>query len=514
MHKTSKLVSLVAPPSLRGMMWWTWHAGGRLEAAGGGAVPVPGDDGAAQVRRDRVGRLADVQGQADRPGGRGELAGAQPGREAVRARTAARPRSPRSGRVPGGGPGPGSPRRTRRRSDGAAAGVRGCRCRGSPLPGSRRRAMPLPVPPPGRVSRAVSRSSRSWSTCPVTIGTMVASHSAPGTAAGPGSTGAGALAPPSGVRRGHSRSRQPAPCHQLAGLAAGPLPGSALPGSPPVPGRPGSPACRLTGRAGPLGRVVPGRVGRAGLRAGPAHAAEQVIQAHVDLDLGGLPGPVRHHPGRDQPPARLLQRVVVTLPDGAGVLGPRLLAQGIQDGLERLGAAPGQVTIQAARAAQGGPHPAPAGPRTPAPPPRPPAQPPPHLPRQRLQVRQLRAPAAAASKITSASSRAATGSGSVQSQTCRAHDAERAPAPARRGPPGEGEPPHPPDRRRTRAAGDPGLPPQPRPRRPLTVIGVPALGRRTPTAPPTGPPPAPTPPAPEPAGTPPAPPPEPTPHPQ
>ena len=57
--------------------------GGRHIAAGGGAVPVPGDDGAAQVRRDQVGDGADVQGQADRPGGPGQRPGAEPGREAA-----------------------------------------------------------------------------------------------------------------------------------------------------------------------------------------------------------------------------------------------------------------------------------------------------------------------------------------------------------------------------------------------------------------------------------------------
>src|SRR5258708_10336358 len=60
--------------------------GGGLVAAGGGAVLVPGDDGAAQVRRDEVGDRADVQGQADRRGGPGQGAGAEPGRQAARPR--------------------------------------------------------------------------------------------------------------------------------------------------------------------------------------------------------------------------------------------------------------------------------------------------------------------------------------------------------------------------------------------------------------------------------------------
>lgn len=54
---------------------------GRGEAAGGGAVLVPEDHGAAQVRGDGVGGGADIQGQADAGGWRGEGAGAQHRRE-------------------------------------------------------------------------------------------------------------------------------------------------------------------------------------------------------------------------------------------------------------------------------------------------------------------------------------------------------------------------------------------------------------------------------------------------
>jgi hypothetical protein len=49
---------------------------GRLAAAGGGAVPVAGDDRPPLVRRDGVGDLADVKRQADRWG---KLRGEQPG---------------------------------------------------------------------------------------------------------------------------------------------------------------------------------------------------------------------------------------------------------------------------------------------------------------------------------------------------------------------------------------------------------------------------------------------------
>ena len=51
--------------------------GRRLEAAGGGAVAVAEDHGAAQVGRDGVGGGSEVQGQADGGGGAGQVAGAQ-----------------------------------------------------------------------------------------------------------------------------------------------------------------------------------------------------------------------------------------------------------------------------------------------------------------------------------------------------------------------------------------------------------------------------------------------------
>ncbi len=111
----------------------------------------------------------------------------------------------------------------------------------------------------------------------------------------------------------------------------------------------------------------------------------------MELDLGGLPGPVGNEPGGDYPPARLLQSIVVTLPDRAGVFRAGFLAQGVQDRLDRLRAALGQVAVQPAGAAQGGPQPdlpvlepglAVTGVR---------AQALPHLRGQRAQVRQLRA---------------------------------------------------------------------------------------------------------------------------
>ena len=99
---------------------------------------------------------------------------------------------------------------------------------------------------------------------------------------------------------------------------------------------------RVTVRAGP-GRRPPPTPPRA---AGPAVQAAELIQAHVQLDLGGLPGPVRHAPGGDQPPARLLQRVVTALPHRPGVLGPGLLPQRVQHRAQRRGALRRQVPGQ------------------------------------------------------------------------------------------------------------------------------------------------------------------------
>src|ERR1022692_439168 len=78
-HRGRQLVRLVVPSWLRGMMWWTWQAGG------GWSQP-----GAAQcrsrvmmARRDDVGDGAGVQGQADRGGGVGQGGGAEPGGQAA-----------------------------------------------------------------------------------------------------------------------------------------------------------------------------------------------------------------------------------------------------------------------------------------------------------------------------------------------------------------------------------------------------------------------------------------------
>ena len=82
--------------------------------------------------------------------------------------------------------------------------------------------------------------------------------------------------------------------------------------------------------------------------------AVEFFEGDVELDLGGLSGPVGEAVAGDQPPAGLLERIVIPLPLGPGVLRPGFLSQRVQDGLHRFGAAGGQVAVEPAGAAQGG----------------------------------------------------------------------------------------------------------------------------------------------------------------
>ncbi len=74
----------------------------------------------------------------------------------------------------------------------------------------------------------------------------------------------------------------------------------------------------------------------------------------MQLQPDRLPGPLGQAPRAEQPPARLLERVVVALLHGAGVLGTHLLAQGVQHRLQRGGAPGGQVPGDPPGAAEGG----------------------------------------------------------------------------------------------------------------------------------------------------------------
>src|SRR5579871_2438223 len=80
----------------------------------------------------------------------------------------------------------------------------------------------------------------------------------------------------------------------------------------------------------------------------------EFTEIDVELDLGGLPGPVGEPAGGDEPAAGFFQGVVVALPLGAGVLGPGFLAERVQDGLDGLGAAGGEVAVEAPGSAEGG----------------------------------------------------------------------------------------------------------------------------------------------------------------
>jgi hypothetical protein len=71
-------------------------------------------------------------------------------------------------------------------------------------------------------------------------------------------------------------------------------------------------------------RRTPGRPRR--FRIGGAVQAAQLIQRHVQQDLGGLAGAVWQAPGGDQPPARFLQPVMITLPPAPDVFGAGFLA--------------------------------------------------------------------------------------------------------------------------------------------------------------------------------------------
>ncbi len=71
----------------------------------------------------------------------------------------------------------------------------------------------------------------------------------------------------------------------------------------------------------------------------------------------GWPGPLRQHPGGDQPGARLFQRIVVPLRCSPVILRAGRRAQRVQHRLHRRRAPGGQVALQPSRAAEGRPQP-------------------------------------------------------------------------------------------------------------------------------------------------------------
>src|SRR5260221_11492395 len=90
------------------------------------------------------------------------------------------------------------------------------------------------------------------------------------------------------------------------------------------------------------------------LPGGQAGAVQELAEGEVELQLDGLPGPVRQAPRSQQAAECLLERVVVTLDPGAGVLRPGLLPQRLQHRGEGCGAAAGEVAVQPPGAAQRG----------------------------------------------------------------------------------------------------------------------------------------------------------------
>ena len=228
---------------------------------------------------------------------------------------------------------------------------------------------------------------------------------------------------------------------------------------------------------GPAGQ--PRRPGaRPGRLAAAAVQAAELIQGHLQLDLGGLPGPGRDAPRRDQPPAGLLQRIVAALPHGPGVLGPGPLAQRLQHRRQRRGALRGQAAGQAPGTAER--HiqvQRPAGePVIPAVTVRA-GGPAAHLLRQRGQISQVRAarrrgqqdlisrPAAGLrQQLTPPADMLRPGTRQLTASQ-RAGDRRM-----------RGQPPHPPHRAGRGTPGDPGLPRQPRLRRPVPIVLAPATG--------------------------------------
>ncbi len=183
--------------------------GGRDVAAGGGAVLVSGGDRPPQVRRYQVGDGADVQRQADRPGGRGQGAGPQPRREAA-GPGQQRDRLPQD-QLAGGGQVPLRPRRPV-----ASSRIVVWVCRQAERVAAAGQAAARRVPGPGWYSaqwlarRPASWSRRSWSTRPVTTGAIAASQSSPGPAHAPASTGPAPPSPPAPRPRRSSRLGQAA----------------------------------------------------------------------------------------------------------------------------------------------------------------------------------------------------------------------------------------------------------------------------------------------------------------
>ena len=110
---------------------------------------------------------------------------------------------------------------------------------------------------------------------------------------------------------------------RIAGIGSGGRGGK--PAGLAIGGGPGG----LSGRGARAARARDARRARGPFRfrpGGAGHAA-QLVQGQVQLDLGGLPGPLRQAPGAGQPAAGFFESVMTALRGRPGVFRAGLLAQ-------------------------------------------------------------------------------------------------------------------------------------------------------------------------------------------
>ena len=112
---------------------------------------------------------------------------------------------------------------------------------------------------------------------------------------------------------------------------------------------------RVAAGAGGRGRAVASPGGSGLARAGQA---QQLVEGHVQVDLGGLASPVGQ-PAGDEAAARFGEGVVLPLARRPGVFRAGLDGQGVQHRAQRRGAVGGQLAVEGAGAAEVGEQPDP-----------------------------------------------------------------------------------------------------------------------------------------------------------
>ena len=306
-HRGTRLGRLVGPPRDRGVMWWM------SQAEAGWSQPGKAQYGWRVVTARRrwagmvsvaapmsSGRLTVVSGC--RPGRRAA------GRRARRGRRGCR----RRGRAGRGAAGRGWRVRAGRWAGGADAGAG--------------RGAGRPVPPGRQAGRGQARGPGRRCRMAGAARAGTAGWPGPGLARLARATAAGSAG---AVRAGGLRGMAADAAAQQEGL------GELVQGGPVhVPGHHRHHRRITQGGVG-LRAGQPARLGRPRGRPGilgrrTARGAPQLGQAQVHQHLRRLPGPRRDHPGPDQPPARLLQRVMTALPGSPGILRPGLLPQRLQ----------------------------------------------------------------------------------------------------------------------------------------------------------------------------------------